>query len=174
MADSPTSRRSWLRPTLVQFREPNNAAEPSADEGSERPLRFDHPSLCYHCKLPHETLYERNQRRMVSAIALTHMASCGSFMIAQIIKIWIEMWINPEVLSTPCECCQRRLTVKVSARKDISLQKSGTTSCSTTSAMDGHGGYVLDWVASASTSVEACLLSLSNIFLNTHRASSKP
>jgi hypothetical protein len=39
---SPTSRRSWLRPApiVVQFREPNNAAEPSAYEGSERWLRL--------------------------------------------------------------------------------------------------------------------------------------
>jgi len=65
-------------PPLVQFHEPNNAAEPSANEESERRLRFDHPSLCYQCRLPNETFDERNQRRMVSAIALTHMVSCDS------------------------------------------------------------------------------------------------
>ena len=62
-------------------------------------------------------------------------------------------WVNLEVLSTPHECCHRMFTMKVSARNDISPQKSRTTSGSITSAMDSE--HVLDLGASSSASIKS-------------------
>ena len=143
MADSPTSRCSWFR-----LAHSPNSANPTTLWNlpkTKKNRREERNALIIqvcaigvrYCpkRLMKESDRDDGWCRLLHSRTWHLVAPATSPMIFQITHLWVEVWINPEVVGTPCECCGRRLIMKkVSAKNDTS-QKSGTTSVSTTSAM---------------------------------------
>jgi len=148
MADSPTSRCSWFRPAHSP-----NSANPTTLRNlpkTKKNRREERNALIIRvCAIRVRYRTKRLMKesddgwcRLLHSRTWHLVASATSLMTFQITHLWVEIWINPEVVGTPCECCGRRLMMKKVSAKNNTSQKSGTTSVSTTNAMDS--GHVLD------------------------------